>query len=138
MKKKRWAPTPEQMKHIEQLSGYGSPLHEVAAIMGVSSETLERAIKKSDAVRDTIERGKAKVHAAVGLSLYRQAVGERLEIKNDRGEVIDVKYVREPNVSAAIFYAKTRMRWRETDPEEDENRRVVLILPQNGRETKEE
>jgi hypothetical protein len=137
-KKPRWKPDERQVKEMAMMAGYGSPLHEIAAIMGVCKETLEDALKRDSALRCALEKGRASTNRQVGLSLFRQAVGERHEIKDENGNIIDVKYVREPNVAAAIFWAKTRMRWRETAPEieEGQTQRVVVIIPENGRETK--
>lgn len=134
---KRWTPTEDQLKEIEGLSGFGSPMHEIAAILGISKDTIEKASKKNDALRTAIERGRAKANSAVAQSLFRQAVGGYTRTITDKnGKRIEVKS--EPNVSAAIFWAKTRMRWREVAPEGEDmdNQRVVIILPENGRETK--
>lgn len=138
---KKWEPTEDQLRQIQALAGFGSPLHEIAAIIGISDDTLQRAIKKSakkgTALHAVIKKGRAEINANVARSLYRQAVGgETRTIFDKNGKKIEVKT--EPNVSAAIFWAKTRMRWRETAPEgeETETERVVIILPENGRETK--
>jgi hypothetical protein len=60
----------------------------IAAILGIAPKTLRKHY------RDELDHGKAKANMAVGGSLYQKAIGG--------------------DTTAAIFWAKTQMGWRET------------------------
>lgn len=81
-------PTEEQRKQVEALSGYGLPQEQIASVIGCSQDTLAKYFSKE------LADGLAKANSRVAQFLYQQAT---------------------KNLTAAIFWAKTRMRWRETD-----------------------
>ena len=82
-------------KKIETLAGYGLADREIARVLGVS----EPELKANHAT--AIESGRIKANARVAESLYRKATGEGREA-----------------VTAAIFWLKTRARWKETSVHE--------------------
>lgn len=73
---------------MEKYSAVGLPHTDIARILGFSRETLEKYY------REELNLGMAKANAAVGGALYKSAL--------------------EGNVAAQIFWAKSRMGWRET------------------------
>ncbi len=80
--------TDEQRRQVEMLSGFGLPQEQIASLVKCSVDTLNRHFRKE------LDDGVAKANSRVSQFLYQQAT---------------------KNLTAAIFWAKTRMRWRETD-----------------------
>ena len=75
---------------IEALAGYGMSVAEIASIY-----RLEQAMVRQTFAHE-LEAGEAKANARVAENLYRKATGEGREA-----------------VTAAIFWLKTRARWKE-------------------------
>lgn len=82
-----FAPTDEQRKNVEAMSGYGVPQDDIACILDIDTKTLRKHFRRE------LDQGMAKANAKIGQTLFNQAVGG--------------------NVPAAIFWAKARMGWRE-------------------------
>jgi hypothetical protein len=74
------------------------PIKEVAAYIGIDDKTLYKYY------RDELENSAIKANANVGKFLYQAASGQSLK---DGATYSDC-------VRAAMFWAKTRMGWRET------------------------
>ena len=85
-------PTAEQRQTVERMAGLGIPQKHIAAVVGISVPTLEKHF------RVEIDIGAAKANTAVAQFLFEQATGARGD----------------GSVAAAIFWAKTRMQWKET------------------------
>ncbi|MCB4802663.1 AcrR family transcriptional regulator [Methylobacterium brachiatum] len=83
-------PTDKSRREVEALSGYGIPEHEIARVVGISKPTLLKHY------RDELDQGITKANAKVAESLFRKAIGDGPQA-----------------ITAAIFWAKTRMRWKE-------------------------
>jgi hypothetical protein len=81
-------PTDETRKLARSLSGIGVPQDDVCVILGISKPTLHKHY------REDLDRGLAEANAKVAESLFKQAIGG--------------------NTTAAIFWAKARLGWRET------------------------
>jgi hypothetical protein len=88
-------PTDEQRRQVEAMVGYGIPEAQIALLIinpqtnrPIDEKTLRRHF------RDEIDRGQVKANAAVAQSLFKLATSG--------------------NVTAAIFWIKTRMGWKET------------------------
>lgn len=96
-------PTDEQRKQVEALSGYGLPQEQIASVIGCSQDTLAKYFSKE------LADGLAKANSRVAQFLYQQAT---------------------KNLTAAIFWAKTRMRWRETDRLEVTGKDGEPLIPQ--------
>ena len=98
------------------LAGLGVPQHDIAKIIGCAAKTLRRHF------RDELDRGVAEANATISGSLFGAAKGG--------------------NVTAQIFWLKTRARWREGSAAGDpvpnadagSNSEVVLVLPDNSRD----
>jgi hypothetical protein len=80
---------------VEALAGYGIAPHEIARVLAVDEQELKAVYA------DELESGHIKANARVAESLFRKATGEGREA-----------------VTAAIFWLKTRARWKETSAHE--------------------
>jgi hypothetical protein len=84
---------------VEAMAGYGVAPADIAQVLGIEVETL-----KAD-YASQLDGGHIKANARVAESLYRKATGEGREA-----------------VTAAIFWLKTRARWKETSVHEVEGK----------------
>ena len=101
---------------VRHLAGVGVRQDDIARIIGCTAKTLRKQC------RDDLDRGVAEANAIVSGSLFTAAKGG--------------------NVTAQIFWLKTRAQWREravpdhpapgSDPEASSP--VVLLLPDNRRD----
>ncbi len=82
------------------MAGYGVPETDIARVIGIDPKTLRKHY------RDELDTGHVKANAKVAENLYRKATGEGREA-----------------VVAAIFWLKTRARWKETQVSEITRRR---------------
>ncbi|MEY5098169.1 MAG: hypothetical protein RJA36_888 [Pseudomonadota bacterium] len=81
-------PTPEQRKTVEALSGYGVPMPEISAVVGVDEKTI-RAHYQAE-----LMQGRAKANAAVVKRLHEKAA-------------------KDGDTTALIWWTKSRMGWSE-------------------------
>src|ERR1044071_7271384 len=81
-------PDPSQRKQVEAMAAYGIPEIDIARVIGIDPKTLRKCY------RDELDLGEAKANAQVAGFLFTNA-------KNG-------------NVTAQIFWLKTRAKWRET------------------------
>ena len=81
-------PTDADREKVQAMAGYGLPQEQIAKVMRISAPTLRKHYA------DELERGSAVANSLVAESLFKQA--------------------RNGNTAAMIFWAKTRMGWRET------------------------
>lgn len=86
--RKPYKTTAKDRQLVETMIGFGIPAEDVAKVIGISRTTLDRHYKPQ------IELGVTKVNARVAGFLFTNA---------EKG-----------NVTAQIFWLKTRARWRET------------------------
>ena len=101
---------------VRHLAGLGVPQDDIARIIGCAPKTLRQRC------RDELNRGVAEANATISGSLFGAAKGG--------------------NVTAQIFWLKTRARWREGSAAGDpvpnadagSNSEVVLVLPDNSRD----
>ena len=97
-----------EASRIEALAGYGLSAAEIAHVLDLGEETL---VEHHAAA---LENGRIKANARVAESLFRKATGE------GHGAV-----------TAAIFWLKTRARWRETSVHEltsERNQPVIVEI----------
>ena len=73
------------------MAGFGIPAADIGASIGISEPTLRKYYA------DELRLGHVKANAAVAQSLFKKATGDGSQA-----------------VTAAIFWAKTRMGWKET------------------------
>ena len=98
-------PTDKQRGEVEAMVRYGIPESEIAEAVGIAKGTLLKHFEIE------IKAGATKANAQVGEFLFSTIVG--IAIPN-RPPVTDDR----ARVTAAIFWAKTRMGWRETNVHE--------------------
>lgn len=84
-------PDPAQRRQVEAMAAYGIPEPDIARVTGVDPKTLRKHY------REELDLGEAKANAQVAGFLFSAA-------KNG-------------NVTAQIFWLKTRAKWRETPVE---------------------
>lgn len=92
-------PTEKTRAEVSALYSFGIPQEDIARYIGVDAKTLRKYY------RDELDNSVTKANAAVGRFLYQNATGNTLK---DGASHADC-------VRAAMFWAKTRMGWRETN-----------------------
>lgn len=83
--------TDAQRKNVKAMAGYGFAQQDIADTIGISLPSLKKHFKAE------LKTGAITANAAVAQSLYQKATGTGPQA-----------------VTAAIFWAKTRMGWKET------------------------
>ena len=89
---KEHKPTQENKDTVKRLSALGCPHEDIAIRLKISSDTLVKYYKNE------LDEGRIDANAAIAGTLFQQA-------KNG-------------NTAAAIFWLKTRARWKETQVNE--------------------
>ena len=84
-------PDPAQRRQVEAMAAYGIPETDISRVLNIDPKTLRKHY------RDELDLGETKANAQVAGFLFNAA-------KNG-------------NVTAQIFWLKTRARWRETPTE---------------------
>ncbi len=102
MSKPLHQPTEKTRAEIVALRSYGVPIKEVAAYIGIDDKTLYKYY------REELENSAIKANANVGKFLYQAASGQALATGATHSDC----------VRAAMFWAKTRMGWKETNVQE--------------------
>src|SRR5215212_6361162 len=84
-------PDPAQQRQVETMAAYGIPETDISRVVGIDAKTLRKHY------RDELDMGETKANAQVAGFLFNSA--------------------RTGNVTAQIFWLKTRARWGETPVE---------------------
>jgi hypothetical protein len=84
-------PTQMSRRNVEALAGYGVPEADIAGVIGIDPKTLRKHYPQE------LRYGHVKANAKVAENLFRKATGDGRE-----------------SVVAAIFWMKTRAKWKET------------------------
>jgi hypothetical protein len=105
MGRKAHQPEPAQRRQVEAMAAYGIPEPDIARVVGVDPNTLRKHY------RDELDLGGTKANAQVAGFLFNAA--------------------RNGNVTAQIFWLKTRARWKETP---QEHIHAGVISPEGPRE----
>ena len=92
------APTEKTRAEVAALYSYGIPQKEIASFIGIDTKTLSKHY------REELDVAQVKAHAAVGRFLFQSATGATLKDGASHSDC----------VRAAMFWAKTRMGWKET------------------------
>jgi hypothetical protein len=89
-----FVPTDSERKQVEALSGYGLPIEQIAVLVrdGIHIDTLRAHFTNE------LHSGKAKANAQVGKTLFQKVMAG--------------------DTTAAIWWSKTQMRWKETQHHE--------------------
>jgi hypothetical protein len=108
-------PDPVSRRQVEAMAAYGIPETDIATVIEIDPKTLRRHYRKE------LSTGHIKANTRVAENLYRKATGEGREA-----------------VTAAIFWLKTRARWKETSIHETEvTHRYVVRAPMPCRDMDE-
>lgn len=83
----------EQIAQCHKLAGIGLTLDQIAAYMDVSTTTMDQIISRQPDVARAIEKGRSQGIGTIANTLFQQA--------------------QNGNLTAAIFFLKTRGRWAE-------------------------
>jgi hypothetical protein len=98
MSRRAHEPDPGLRRQVEAMAAYGIPEYDIARVVGIDPKTLRKYYY------DELDLGATKATAQVAGFLFNSA--------------------RNGNVSAQIFWLKTRARWRETPMEHEITSRV--------------
>ncbi len=90
-----YVPAANHRSQVEAMAGYGVPEADIAKVLDINPETLRLHYRRE------LEASCVKTNAKVAENLYRKATGDGREA-----------------VTAAIFWLKTRARWKETSVHE--------------------
>jgi hypothetical protein len=99
MGRPRHQPDASQRRQVEAMAGYGIAEADIAKVLGIDPKTLRKHY------RDELDVAHVKANSAVAQSLFRKATGDGPQ-----------------SVTAAIFWLKTRARWKETSIHELEGK----------------
>lgn len=91
-------PNDRTRAEVSALYSFGIPQEEIARYIGIDAKTLRKYY------REELDSSVTKANAAVGRFLYQNASGQTLKDGASHSDC----------VRAAMFWAKTRMGWRET------------------------
>jgi hypothetical protein len=94
-------PTEKHRGQVEAMARYGVPQLEIARTIGISLPALHKHF------REELDTGSTKANAQVGEFIFSTIIGAQIA---GRQPVTDGR----ARVTAAIFWAKTRMGWKET------------------------
>ena len=83
-------PTDDIRKKVDAMAGYGVPHDLIARVLNMSTPTLVKYYKEE------LETAHVRANTAVAQALFKKAIGDGPQ-----------------SVTAAIFWAKTRMGWKE-------------------------
>jgi len=87
-------PTDHERKQVEAMSGYGLPIEQIAVLVrdGIDTDTLRKHFAQE------LISGKAKANGQVGKTLFQKVMAG--------------------DTTAAIWWSKTQMRWKEVQQHE--------------------
>ena len=122
MSKPLHQPTEKTRAEIIALRSYGVPIKEVAAYIGIDDKTLYKYY------REELENSAIKANANVGKFLYQAASGQALTTGATHSDC----------VRAAMFWAKTRMGWKETNVQEHTGANGAALIPSAKQMTTDE
>ena len=113
MARKAFAATDEVRERVRYLSGVGVRQDDIARIVGCAPKTLRKRL------RDELDGGIAEANATVAGYLFNQT--------------------KAGNITAIIFWLKSRAGWREREAAEEQTSAAgtqseILVLPDNARD----
>ncbi len=91
MARPRHQPVDVHRRQVEAMAGFGLPEADIAKVIGIDAKTLRKHY------REELDIAHVKANSAVAQSLFKKATGDGPQL-----------------VTAAIFWCKTRMGWKET------------------------
>lgn len=94
--------TDQNAKTVQSMAQYGVPQKDIAAVIGVSIDVLRKYYQQE------IDKGSAMANSKIAERLFNKAM--------------------DGDVSALIFWAKCRMRWRTEEKQDKEDMEKPLPL----------
>jgi len=104
-------PSAQTRAEVSALKSFGVAQSDIANYIGVDDKTLRKHY------REELDNAQTKADANVAKFLYNAASGKALDAGASYADC----------VRAAMFWAKTRMKWRETDNETQGNGNPITI-----------
>ncbi len=104
-------PSAQTRAEVSALKSFGVAQSDIANYIGVDDKTLRKHY------REELDNAQTKADANVAKFLYNAASGKALDAGASYADC----------VRAAMFWAKTRMKWRETDNEAQGNGNPITI-----------
>lgn len=105
--------TDKDIEQIETMAGLGLPMKHLAAILGVSKDTVERRVHDTPEIAAALERGRAKAAATVYQTMFEMATSGKVP-------------------AATFFWLKCQENWREGHSAADEElRKAVAATTEN-------
>jgi transcription initiation factor TFIIIB Brf1 subunit/transcription initiation factor TFIIB len=104
-------PSAQTRAEVSALKSFGVAQSDIANYIGVDDKTLRKHY------REELDTAQTKADANVAKFLYNAASGKALDAGASHADC----------VRAAMFWAKTRMKWRETDNEAQGNGNPITI-----------
>lgn len=98
---KPWEPTDADRKLVEKMAACGIPHAQISKVIGKDLKTIYKYF------RDELDTAMAKANANVAAALYQSAI--------------------KGNVSAQIFWCKTRLGWKETQVMEQPQQQPMQV-----------
>ncbi len=95
-------PSEKTRAEVAALAGVGTCQADISLYLDIDEKTLRKYYRRE------LDTSTIKLNAAVAKSLYSSAIGG--------------------NMSAAIFWLKTRAKWRETDEKETEEQQPLNVV----------
>ena len=108
-------PSDKTRAEVSALVSFGVPQEDIAAYIDIDAKTLRKYY------RSEIDKSVTTANAAVAKFLYNNASGKTLKEGANYSDC----------VRAAMFWAKTRMKWRETgeaDPEDEDAKPLTITF----------
>lgn len=97
-----WIPDAKQIEEAAIMYGQGMTLEQISDYFGISFQTLNERRKEIPEFADAFKKGRGNAFAYV------------------TGKIMN--HIENGNLTAAIFYAKTQMGWKETDVHEHQGK----------------
>jgi hypothetical protein len=114
-----FTPTDKQRGQVEGMVRYGVPRIEIARVLGISGPTLRKHFAEE------LRAGAIKANAQVGEFIFSTIVGLTIP---GRPPVTDER----ARASLAMFWAKTRMNWKETVQHEGKKDGEPIVIKITG------
>lgn len=140
---KDWT-TKEALGAIEGWARRGLTMEQIAKNMGCSRSTLQKWKATNSSIADALKKGKEVSALIVENALFKSAIGYRATetiteetIHPNGTSTLHTKTTEKhiaPNVGAAIFYLKNRVkdRWRDNPDMTDEDFKPVELIVERG------
>jgi len=109
-------PTPQTKAEVAALKSFGVVQDDIATYIGIDGKTLRKHY------REELDTAQTKADANVAKFLYNAASGKAIEKGASHSDCI----------RAAMFWAKTRMQWRETGEQDAPKAQPIEITFTNS------